>query len=71
MWAPYRVLRIKRAAYRAAQEAANLGPVIGYQASPCIHVYEAHVYMYEAQTGTTQHAALWRLTLPFHQGGQC
>ena len=36
MWAPYRVLRIKRAAYRAAQEAANLGPVIGYQARPHI-----------------------------------
>ena len=33
MWPPYRVLRIKRAAYRAAQEAANLGPVIGYQVS--------------------------------------
>ena len=26
MWAPYRVLRIKRDAYRAAAEATNLGP---------------------------------------------
>ena len=38
--APFRVLRISRSAYRAALEATQLSPVVGYQVHMCANITE-------------------------------